>query len=52
MAKKSKQKFTYLENEESFNKKHFSSFLKGYRSSKDKKYFLEVEGPTLNFEFF
>ena len=48
MAKKSKQKFTYLENEESFNKKHFSSFLKGYHSSKDKK----VEGPTLNFEFF
>ena len=51
MAKKSKQKFKYLENEESFNKKHFS-FLKGYHSSKDKKYFLEVEGPTLNFEFF
>ena len=35
MTKKSGQKFKYLENEKSFyNKKHFSSFLKGFQVAK------------------
>ena len=37
MTKKSRQKFKYLENEKSFlrwNKKHFSSFLKGFQMTK------------------
>ena len=52
MSKKSRQIFKYLENEKRWNKKHFSSFLKGYHWSKQSRFFLEGESPNLNSAMF
>ena len=53
-GKKVNTKFKYLEDEKEllrWNKKHFSTFLKGFYLKQIKQFFLEGESPTLKWVF-
>ena len=53
-GKKVNTKFKYLEDEKEllrWNKKHFSTFLKGFYLKQIKQFFLEGESPTLTWVF-